>query len=166
MVKFITDFTHNCPFNIALFIASNNPSDDAPVDPVPSNSAQSAAPEAPGVEFGHNFHLSSDALADGNTSTSNSRAKSPAPLPERVALAPPPPHRSTRRGVTSTHATESLESAAREDAARTAGEDWATKSTASRVPRADAAWDQGCAGPRSRDLGQGGWVDQMAEKKK
>ncbi|KAJ6608424.1 hypothetical protein B0H10DRAFT_2194385 [Mycena sp. CBHHK59/15] len=52
--------------------------------------------------------------------------------------APAPPRRSTRNTTTATHAAESQEYAAREQAARSTREDWAT---AAAKPRAHAAFD-------------------------
>jgi hypothetical protein len=107
--------------------------DDAPVDTVPSNSAQSAAPEAPGDKSGQNSEPASG--VDGNTSASSSRSDSPVHTP---APAPDPPRRSGRTTTTTTRAAESRESAAREGVAKANREAWATGPA---KPRAHAAWD-------------------------
>jgi hypothetical protein len=107
---------------------------DAPVDPVPSNSAQSAAPEAPGDKSVRNLDLPSG--GGGNVSVPSSRSSSPAPDP--APPAPLPPCRSARNIIIPTRAAESLESTAREDAARANHDDWATKLAR---PRTNAAWD-------------------------
>lgn len=101
--------------------------DDAPVDTVPSNSAQSNAPEAPGDK------------SDVESSSTNSRPNSPPALPPVPAPAPPI-RRSTRTPATTegSRAADGREFAAREDAARANKEPWATDTP---KPRAHAAWD-------------------------
>jgi hypothetical protein len=108
---------------------------DAPLDPVPSNSTQSDAPDTPSVNS--ELPLSSSSAVDEDTSTHIyiSRSNSPDPEP-----APTPPRRSGRTTTTTTKATESREYAERERTARSMHQDWAT-GPAKAKPRAHAAFD-------------------------
>ncbi|KAF7353204.1 Gag-Pol polyprotein [Mycena sanguinolenta] len=105
---------------------------------------ESIAPEAPGDKSNQSFESASD--VDGDVPDSRPNSPPPALTPEPVHAppvepAPAPPRRSTRHAAPSTRGIESVESTAREDAARAKRDDWATQSTKPRVPRANAAWD-------------------------
>jgi hypothetical protein len=111
-----------------LDVGENGPDiDEAPVDPVPSNSAQSNTPEAPGDKF--------DVQP---SSTANTRPNSPLPDPAPAPAPAPVLCHSTRTHVTTDRAAESCEFAVHEEAAHTKKDDWATNTA---KPHAHATWD-------------------------